>query len=246
MGGFTTKSTKGSARAAGSGGRGTIQSLGVRVATALAWLERRGTKAGREGMARYGLVASKVFGVSVAEIRQLAKTLGRDHALADALMKTGWYEARLLAAFVAVPGELTAAQMDSWIKRCENWGDVDTLCFHCFDRTPLAWGRINVWAKRKDEFVRRAAFALIASLALHDKKAPDGPFLKALPLIAAAADDARNFVKKGVSWALRGIGHRNPALRAKAIALGERLAASEDAASRWVGKDVLRDLRRER
>ncbi len=136
--------------------------------------------------------------------------------------------------------------MDDWVKRCENWGDVDTLCFHCFDRTPLAWGRVRAWATRKDEFVKRAAFALIASVALHDKASPDAPFVKALPLIAAAAADERNFVKKGVSWAFRGIGHRNPALRAKVIARAERLAASEDATERWVGKDVLRDLRRKR
>ena len=195
-------------------------------------------------MARYGLAATKVYGASVAEVRQVAKRLGTDHALADALMASGWYEARLLAAFVADPAELTAAQMDRWIKRCENWGDVDTLCFHCFDKTPLAWPRVRAWAIRKDEFVRRASFALLASLALHDKKAPDEPFSAALPLIAAAATDPRNFVKKGVSWALRGIGHRNPGLRAQAMALAERLAASKDATSRWVGKDALRDLSR--
>jgi len=218
----------------------------TRVGDALAWLERCGTQKGRDGMARYGLKARKVFGVSVGEIRQLAKQLGRDHQLADALVKTGWYEARLLAAFVAEPAELTAAQMDRWVKECENWGDVDTFCFHCFDKTPreVAWGRVVAWSARKDEFVRRAAFALIASIALHDKKSPDAPFVKALPIIARAATDERNFVKKGVSWALRGLGHRDPALRKRAVALAERLAASKDATSRWVGKDVLRDLTR--
>jgi 3-methyladenine DNA glycosylase AlkD len=219
---------------------------GPEVAEALSWLERRGTEAGRDGMARYGLKARKVFGVSVNQIRQLAKQLGQDHMLADALVKTGWYEARLLAAFVAVPAELTAAQMDRWVKHCENWGDVDTFCFHCFDKTSekLAWGRIGAWSNRKDEFVRRAAFALIASIALHDKKAPDAPFVKVLPLITRAATDERNFVKKGVSWAFRGVGRRNAALKARVVAIAKRLAASKDATSRWVGKDVLRDLMR--
>jgi 3-methyladenine DNA glycosylase AlkD len=217
-----------------------------RVRKALTWLERRGTKRGREGMARYGIVASKMFGVSVAEIRQLGKQLGTDHALALLLWESGWYEAHLLTAFVADPANLTVAQMDRWVRRCENWADVDTLCFHLFDRSPHAWGRVANWAVRKEEFVKRAAFALIASLALHDKRAPDAPFLTALPLIADAAIDGRNFVKKGVSWALRGIGHRNAALRVKAVALATRLAASKDATSRWVGKDALRDLTRKK
>jgi 3-methyladenine DNA glycosylase AlkD len=215
-----------------------------RVKQALAWLEKRGTKKGRDGMARYGLVASNVYGVSVGEIQQLAKTLGRDHALAAQLFASGWYEARLLTAYVAEPDRLTAAQMDQWVTECENWGDIDTLCFALFDRSPLAWGRVAKWATRKEEFVKRAAFALIASIALHDKKAPDAAFLKSLPLIERAATDERNFVKKGVSWALRAMKRRSPAVRAAAVALATKLAASEDATSRWVGKDALRDLTR--
>lgn len=215
-----------------------------RVKQALTWLEKRGTKKDREGMARYGLKATKVFGVSVAEIQVLAKKLGKDHALALQLWDTGWYEARLLTAFVAEPERLTVAQMDRWVKECENWGDVDTLCFHLFDRSALAWGRVAKWATRKEEFVKRAAFALIASLALHDKQAPDAPFLRALPLIARASTDERNFVKKGVSWALRAMKRRSPAVRAAATKLATKLAASDDPTSRWVGRDALRDLTR--
>lgn len=215
-----------------------------RVAEVLRWLERRGTRRNRDGMARYGIVAPKLFGVSVADLRQRAKRLGRDHALAIALWKTGCYEARMLAAFVDEPERVTPAQMDRWARDFDNWAITDTVCFHLFDRTPHAWVKIRQWSTRHEEFVRRAAFALLASVALHDKRAPDAPFLRSLPLIERAARDPRNFVKKGVSWALRSVGRRNPTLRAAAIEVSERLSASTDPAARWVGRDALRDLTR--
>lgn len=214
------------------------------VRDALAWLERRGTARNRDGMARYGIVAAKVYGVSVSTIQQLARQLGRDHDLALALWDTGWYEARLLSAFVAEPARVTPAQMDRWAKSFENWADCDTACFHLFDKTPHAWRKIEQWAGRKEEFVKRAAFALLASVALHDKQAADDPFLRGLELIEREATDDRNFVKKAVNWALRGIGRRNPQLNKAATAVARRLAASEDVAARWVGKDALRALAR--
>jgi 3-methyladenine DNA glycosylase AlkD len=197
-------------------------------------------------MARYGIVAPKVYGVSVATLRHLGKGLGRDHALAEALWRTGWYEARMLTAFVDEPSRVTPAQMDRWVRDFDNWAVCDTICFHLFDRTPYAWRKVAVWSRRKDEFVRRAAFALLAALALHDKTVDDARFHALLPLIERAATDERNFVKKGVSWALRSIGHRSPALRAAGMDLAERLAASSDPTERWIGKDAIRDLGRPR
>ena len=203
----------------------------TRVAEALAALEAAGEARVRDGMARYGIVAARAFGVSVGNIRQLAKKIGRDHALADELWRTGWYEARLLAAFLDDPRLVTPEQMDRWAADCENWADCDTICFHLFDKTPHAFAKVDQWAADEREFVKRAAFALLASVALHDKKRGDEPFLERLPLIEAAAPDERNFVKKGVSWALRGIGGRkSPALRAAARALADRLAASPERA----------------
>ena len=201
----------------------------------LAWLERRGTKRNRDGMARYAIVTPKVFGVSVADVRGLGKTIGRDHRLAEPLWKTGWYEARMLAAFVADPARVTPAQMDRWARDFDNWAICDTMCFHLFDRSPHAWPKIRQWSRSRDEFVKRAAFALLASVALHDKQAPDAPFLAALPLVERAAADDRNFVKKGVSWALRGVGRRTAALHSPSVALARRLAASDEPAARWVG-----------
>ena len=229
----------------GKQGDGSRAPAAARVAEVLAWLERRGTRKNREGMARYAITAERAYGVSVGDLRDLGKRLGRDHDLALALWDTGWYEARMLTAFVDEPARVTPSQMDRWARDFDSWAICDALCFHLFDRTPHAWRKVEQWSGRKAEFVRRAGYALLASLALHDKRAPDEPFLRLLPLVEAGASDERNFVKKGVSWALRGIGHRrSPALRAAALETARRLAASEDRAARWVGKDALRDLER--
>jgi 3-methyladenine DNA glycosylase AlkD len=208
----------------------------------LTWLERRGTRRTVEGMARYGIVAEHAFGVPMGTLLSLRKRLGKDHALATALWESGWYEARLLAALVGDPERVTRRQMNAWAVGFENWADCDTVCFHLFDRTPFAWEKARQWSTSPREFVKRAAFALMACLALHDKAAADKSLLAFLPLIEKGVHDERNFVKKAVSWALRSIGRRSMALNAAALAVAKRLALSEEAASRWIGKDALRDL----
>ncbi|MFN0151796.1 MAG: DNA alkylation repair protein [bacterium] len=209
---------------------------------ALAWLKRHSSKRTRDGMARYGIPSDNALGVTVADIQVLAKRLGRDHELAAALWETGVYEARMLTAFVDEPARVTPAQMDRWCRDFDNWAICDTLCFHLFDRTSHAWTMIAKWSARRGEFEKRAAFALLASLALHEKSTGDRPFAKCLPLIERAATDERNFVKKGVSWALRGVGRRSAALHAASVALARRLAESAEPAARWVGRDALKDL----
>jgi 3-methyladenine DNA glycosylase AlkD len=211
----------------------------------LAWLKQRGTRRNVDGMARYGIVAKRVFGVPMSTLLVLKKRLGTDHAMAAALWASGWHEARLLAALVDDPARVTRTQMNAWAASFENWADCDTVCFHLFDRTPFAWDKARQWAASRRLFVKRAAFALMACLALHDKAAPDKRFLAFLPLIEKGAGDERNFAKKSVSWALRAIGRRNAALKMAALAVAKRLARSEQAAPRWVGKDVLRDLARQ-
>ena len=210
----------------------------------LDWLRRRGTRRNVAGMARYGIVAPNAFGVSMKTMQALAKRIGKDHALAGALWKSGWFEARMLATLVDDPGRVTGPQMDAWACDFDNWAICDTACFCLFDRTPHAWRKVRQWASSPREFVRRAAFALLASLAGHDKSAPDAKFLALQPRIERGACDERPFVRKGVSWALRRIGGRSPALHAASVELATRLARSDDASSRWVGRDVLRDLTR--
>ena len=222
-------------------GRKPAGSIAAQVKGALAALEKMGAKKFREDMvARYGITTQdKTLGVSMAAIQKLGKEIGRNHALSEALWDTGVYEGRMLAIYVAEPERVTPALMDRWVRDCDNWAVVDTVCFKLFDQSPHAWAKINAWAKRREEFVKRAGFALLACVALHDKKSADAPFVRALALIEDEAGDERNFVKKGVSWALRAIGRRGRELRAAAAALAQRLAASPKGAARWVGKDAL-------
>ena len=218
-------------------------SIDEQVDAAVAWLKRHATTATLEGMARYAIPSDHAFGVSMANIQQLAKRLGRNQALAQALWETGWYEARTLAAYVGEPDRLTSAQMDRWCRDFDNWAICDTLCFALFDRSPHAWKKVALWAGRRDEYAKRAGFALLASLALHDRDAADAQFIEGLSLIEREAGDERNFVKKGVSWALRSIGRRrSPKLKAAALATATRLAQSPDPTARWIGRDALKDF----
>jgi len=213
------------------------------AADVVAWLKKSGSKKARDGMARYGLPSDHAVGISVGALKTKAKALGRDHDLAIALWKTGIYEARLLAAFVGDPARVTPAEMDRWCKDFDNWGVVDTVCFSLWDRSPHAFAKVRAWATRKPEFEKRAAFALLACLALHDKATKDdAPYLDSLKLIERAAADDRNFVKKGVSWALRLVGRRSRGLHAASMALSKTLAESENATERWLGKEALKDL----
>jgi 3-methyladenine DNA glycosylase AlkD len=195
----------------------------------------------REDMGpRYGIVVAKALGVPMAKMQLVAKPLGRNHGLAAALWKTGWYEGRMVACMIDDPADVTPEQMDGWRADFDNWAITDTVCFKLFDQTPHAFAKIDAWARLKDEFGRRAAFALLASVALHGRGEPSD-YLQRLPLIEAAATDERNFVKKGVNWALRAIGgKKSPALRSAARKLATKLAGSTDKTARWIGKDALR------
>jgi len=211
------------------------------VQSVLASLKRQSSARICEEMSsRYGIVTKDAYGVRMRDMQEVARKLGRNHALALALWDTGNYEARTVAAFLAEPEQLTPALMDRWCCDFDNWAICDTVCFKLFDQSPHALGRVKAWAEREDEFQKRAAFALLACVALHDDNASEETITDCLPLIERAASDERNFVKKGVSWALRSVACRNAKLKAAAIALARRLAASSEAAPRWVGKDVLR------
>lgn len=211
---------------------------------ALDALKKAGTKKHADGMQRYGIGAVNTFGVPMGAIQKLGKTIGKDHGLAKELWASGVYDARMLASYVAEPEKVTSAEMNGWCDAFDNWAVCDTVCFALWDRVPFAWEKIDAWAKRDEEYVKRAAFALLASVALHDKGDIDDKCVAALGVCEKAAADKRNFVKKGVSWAVRTIGSRNQVLHAKAIASGKKLAKSSDATERWIGIDVVRDLKR--
>nr|WP_299909265.1 DNA alkylation repair protein [Sphingomonas bacterium] len=216
-----------------------------RVGAVLRALEDAASARVRDEMApRYGIVTDKAMGVPMAAMQRIARPLRPDHALAAALWETGWYEARMVACMIDDPALVTPGQMDAWRADFDNWGIVDTVCFKLFDRVPHAHVKVGEWARLNDEFGRRAGFALLACTALHGK-GEDGDFLAGLALIETGATDERNFVKKGVNWALRAIGGRaSPVLRAAARDLAARLAASPDRTARWNGKDALRAFAR--
>ncbi len=218
------------------------QSTDVLLQTALAALRQRSSKSVRDGMSRFNIPNTHALGVKMGDIQAVGKQLGRNHLLAEALWQTGLYEARMLSAYVEEPTQVTAAQMDRWLKDFDNWAVCDTLCFALFDKTPHAWKKAEQWAKKSGEFQKRAGFALFWCLSVHDKAAADTGFQKGLELIESAASDDRHFVKKAVNMALRAIGKRNKALNAEAIVVASRLAASKDATARWIGTDALREL----
>lgn len=215
------------------------------VNAALAWLEKHGTVRYRDQLsARFAIHTEKAFGTSMVDVKRLAKMIGKDHGLAQALWDSGWHEAKALACHVADPEQVSPALMEAWVKDFSNWADCDNACFLLFDKSPDALGMVKRWARRKPEFEKRGAFALLAGVALHRKKAQDGPFIALLPLCERAANDDRNFVKKGVSWALRTIGTRSSECHKATLEVAQRLAASTDKTERWVGKDVVKDITR--
>jgi 3-methyladenine DNA glycosylase AlkD len=180
--------------------------------------------------------------MTTPELRKKARELGRSQALAEELWAKGDIDSRVLATFVADPQAITRATMDQWVADVNSWGLCDS-CAYLFDRTPWAWPKIRKWAKDDREFVRRAAFATLAAIAVHDKAAADEVFLEALPLIEKYAFDGRNFVRKAVNWALRNIGKRNAKLRSAAMECAERIRAQGTTSARWIAADALRELK---
>lgn len=199
-----------------------------------------------EGMARYGINPKDNLGVSIYILRPMAKKIGINHDLALKLWESGIHDARLLACFVDDPEKVTGKQMDLWANSFDSWDICDQACTSLFDKNALAWTKIFEWAKREEEFVRRAAFSLIAGLTVHDKKANDEKFEKFMPIIKKYSTDDRNYVKKAVNWALRNIGKRNINLNKKAIKTAEEILKTENKTARWIAKDAIKELKSEK
>jgi 3-methyladenine DNA glycosylase AlkD len=195
------------------------------------------------GMARYGIATEHALGVTVAELRAVAKDLGRDHDLAAALWDTGVHEARILASLVDDAGLVDEAQLEGWALDFDSWDLCDQVCQNLFRYSPAAWDTARKWMSRSERLVKRAGFALVAGLAVADKRAPDARFAAFLTPLAEHADDDRPLVRKGASWALRSIGKRSTGLHELAVATAAELAARPGRGARWVGTDALRELR---
>jgi 3-methyladenine DNA glycosylase AlkD len=194
------------------------------------------------GSAHFGIVTDGRYGLSAPVMRKLAKEIGRNHALALELWQTRQGEARHIACMIAEPAKFTSAQADRWARDLDSWDICDNFAYDLMSRTSMRWTKPAVWARSKHEFVRRAAFALIAGNAVHDKAAPDSTFAPMLALIKDASTDDRNFVKKAVNWALRQIGKRNLKLNRAAIAAAREIQRIDSRAARWIAADALREL----
>lgn len=214
----------------------------------LHWLEETGSPENRAGMGRFGINVSQAHGVSVSQLREFAKReIGRnDHELAAELWTSGIHEARTLAVLIDDPRQVTEAQMNRWVRDFDSWDVCDGACSVLFDKTPFAYDKTREWSDREEEFVRRAAFALMAALAVHDKRADDEAFLQFLPFIKNASLDERNFVKKAVNWALRQIGKRNSRLNTAAVAAAQEIGGLDSKSARWIASDALRELKGEK
>ena len=206
-------------------------------------LESQSTRAAVRGMARFGIAAAKAFGWSTPALKKFARQIGKNHDLALRLWSTGILEARFLAGLIDENQRVSEQQMEAWAKDFDSWAVCDGTCLNLFRYTPLAYKKCREWSERPEEFVKRAAFALMACLAVSDKSANDLLFLRFLPLIKRQAEDDRNYVRKAVNWALRQIGKRNQRLNRAAIEAAQEIRELNSASGRWIASDALRELR---
>jgi len=212
----------------------------------LATLKAQANPTNVAGMNRFGIrPQTTVYGISVVELRKFAKTIGKNHALALQLWNSGVHEARIIATVIADPKQITESQMDEWVRSFDSWDICDQCCINLFRKTSFAHEKAVEWSAEEAEFVKRAGFTLMATLAVHDKKAVDDQFASYLPIIEYNASDERNFVKKAVNWALRQIGKRNLFLNTVAIMSAEKIQKQDSKAARWIAKDALRELQSE-
>ncbi len=195
-----------------------------------------------KGMARFGINTENTYGVSIPNLRRIAKEAGKDHALAKELWASGIHEAKILASMMDEPQLVTEEQMEVWVKDFNSWDVCDQVCMNLFDKVPLSWQKVIDWSRREEEFVKRAAYALIACLAWHDKEAEDEKFVELLPVVVKGAMDERNFVRKAVNWALRHIGKRNLNLNKAAIETAREIQGIDTKAARWIASDAIREL----
>jgi 3-methyladenine DNA glycosylase AlkD len=193
-------------------------------------------------MARFGINTKKAFGISIVNLRKIAKKIGKNHPMALKLWRSGYHEARILSAMIDDPELVTERQMNLMVKDFNSWDLCDQCCGNLFEKTPFAYKYARVWSRSKHEFVKRAGFVMMATLAVHDKDSDDSHFRKFFPLIIRGSVDERNFVKKAVNWALRQIGKRNHALNQSAVKIANEIYKIDSRSAKWVASDAIREL----
>ncbi len=218
----------------------------MKIGEVLQKLEMLGNSKSKEGMSRFGINTEKAFGISIVNLRKLAREIGTDHKLALELWQTGFHEARILATMIDDPKKVTSSQMDKWVKDFNSWDLCDQCCNNLFVYSVNIYDKATKWSLSKSEYIKRAGFVLMAVSAVHRKEWRDPDFQPFFSRIIEEADDERNFVKKAVNWALRQIGKRNTALNKKAIAVAEDLMRRDSISAKWIAKDAIRELTSEK
>jgi 3-methyladenine DNA glycosylase AlkD len=213
------------------------------LAAVMSEFRRCADPAAVEGMRRFGIDRARAFGLATPALRNMARSIGVNHSLALRLWKEGSLESRILASMIGNPEEMTPREMDAWVAQFDNWAVCDQSCLNLFHKTGHAWKKAVEWSSRDEEFVVRAGFALMAVLAVHDKKSSDDDFIRLLPLIIRRSGDERNFVRKSVNWALRQIGKRTARLNREAIRTAGKIGKSSSPSARWIAADALRELK---
>jgi 3-methyladenine DNA glycosylase AlkD len=217
----------------------------MKASQLLTHLKKKGNPRNLEGMARFGINTKNAYGVAIPELRRLARNIGMHHSLAADLWDSGVHEARILAGYIDDPLRVTDRQMEEWVHDFDSWDVCDQVCGNLFDRTDFAHRKAMEWSSRKEEYVKRAGFVLMACLAVHDKRAGKAAFEKFFPIMVRECKDDRNYVKKAVNWALRQIGKRSMALNREAISVAETIAKVDSPSAKWIASNALWELRSE-
>lgn len=195
-----------------------------------------------EGMAKYGITGERVYGISIPNLRKMAREIGKNHSLSQQLWNSGVHEARILASMIDEPGMVTLKQMDEWVKDFDSWDVCDQVCMNLFDRTKFAYQKAIEWTTNDKEFIKRAGFVLMAVFAVHNKEMSDKEFINFFPIIKRESTDNRNFVKKAVNWTLRQIGKRNINLNKKAIETAKEIQKMDSRSAKWIAQDAIKEL----
>lgn len=218
----------------------------MKASELVAHLKKKKNERNLRGMEKFGINVSNAVGMPIPDLRQLARKIGPHQELSLELWKDGLHEARLLAAFLGDPMKVTEKQMESWVRDFDSWDLCDQVCSNLFDKTPFAYRKAVEWSGRKEEYVKRAGFVLMACLAVHDKKVGGAAFVKFFPIIAREANDDRNFVKKAVNWALRQIGKRSLTLNKEAIETATLIGTMDSPSAKWIASNALYELQSEK
>jgi len=217
----------------------------MRASEIITHLKKKGSQRNRDGMAAFGINVERAYGVPIPELRRLAKNIGPHHAMAMDLWRSKVHEARILAGYIEDPLRVSERQMEEWARDFDSWDVCDQVCSSLFDKTDMAHRKAVEWSGRKEEYVKRAGFVLMATLAVHDKRANAAAFEKFFPLMVREAADDRNYVMKAVNWALRQIGKRSLSLNRRAIEVAKKIATQDSPSAKWIASNALRELESE-